>query len=133
MSRDRTDTERLTVYISGPMTGLPEYNYPAFAAAAEAWRDLGHTVLSPHEAFGGDKGRDYHDYIREDVRMLVQCDAIALLPGWERSRGARLELHVAQMMGCAVYSALTFVPLDVPQMDALLAPAAAPPSPGTAP
>lgn len=44
----------MRVYIAGPMTGLPEYNFPAFHAAAKAWRDAGWEVLNPAEAFDGD-------------------------------------------------------------------------------
>lgn len=100
------------VYLAGPMTGLPEFNYPAFAEAAARMRENGWTVLSPHENFNGDKTKEYREYIRADLAMLMQSTAIALLPGWEKSRGARFELHVAQMMGCSVYDATTMLPLD---------------------
>ena len=102
----------MRVYIAGPMTGLPEFNYPAFGDAATRWRAAGHDALSPAENFNGDTTRDYREYIKADILMLARADAIALLPGWEKSRGARFELHAAQMMGLAVFDAVTLEPLS---------------------
>lgn len=116
------------VYLSGPMTGIADFNFPAFANAAAAWREAGFDVRSPHEAFGGDKTRAYAEYIREDVRMMLDCTAIAMLPGWEASRGARMELHLAQMMGFDVYRAADFTPLDAPALAVIV-----PPPPGATP
>lgn len=114
------DVSHEVVYISGPMTGLPEFNYPAFARAQSAWEARGALVRSPHTAFSGDQSRSYGDCIRADVAMLVECSAIAMLPGWMASRGAKMELLVAQMMGCRVYDALTFAPLPVPTLTVFL-------------
>lgn len=41
------------LYLAGPMTGLPDFNYPAFHAAAAAWRAAGWTVANPAENFNG--------------------------------------------------------------------------------
>ncbi len=87
----------MRVYVSGPMTGLPGLNFPAFEAAATALRAKGYEVVSPHE---DDKpGLEWHEYLRADLALLVTCDAIASLPGWEQSKGARLEHHVADELG----------------------------------
>jgi hypothetical protein len=99
------------VYIAGPMTGRPEFNYPAFHAAAANWRRAGWAVLNPAENFGGDTTRDYREYMRADLRMLTEADAIAFLPGWTESRGARFEHGVALMLGLEMYDALTFARL----------------------
>lgn len=98
----------MKIYIAGPMTGLEDKNYPAFQSAKERCIALGHDAISPHDAFGGDSTRPYTDYIREDTKMLLECEAIALLPGWEKSRGARYELLLAQMLGLVVLESLTF-------------------------
>lgn len=90
-----------TVYISGPMTGLPELNFPAFHAAARQLRDLGHTVFNPAEV-GEEPGKTWEDYMRKDIKLLCECDTILLLPGWEKSKGAHLELHIAHRIGMEV-------------------------------
>ena len=90
-----------TVYISGPMTGLPDLNFPAFHAAALHLRGLGLDAVNPAE-INPDIGMSWEACMRADIRALCDCDAIALLPGWERSKGAHLELHIAHRLGMAV-------------------------------
>ena len=95
-----------TVYLSGPMTGLPEFNYPAFHNAAQRWREAGWTVLSPAELdIQEGEALTWAEYLRRDLRLLLDCDAIAMLPGWEDSKGAALERHVAATLGLAVLDA----------------------------
>lgn len=90
-----------TIYISGPMTGLPDLNFPAFNAAARMLRDLGHDVRNPAEV-GEEPGKSWEDYMRKDLRLLCDCTHIYLLPGWEKSKGAHLELHIAHRLGMEV-------------------------------
>lgn len=92
------------IYIAGPMTGYPQHNYPAFEAAAGDLRALGFRVVSPHELHDDDMGRPFDWYLRRDLKALVECDAIALLPGWQDSRGASLEHHVAVALGLQVFT-----------------------------
>lgn len=82
------------VYIAGPMSGLPELNHPAFNAAASALRGAGYDVVNPAELVP-DPGTEWHACMRTDIRELVTCDAVALLPGWETSRGACIEQRLA--------------------------------------
>lgn len=89
----------MKVYLAGPMTGIPEYNYPEFARVAAAIRARGWEVLSPHEEFGGDKTRTRAAYMREDIRMLLECEGVVLLSDWIDSPGARLEVANAQEFG----------------------------------
>jgi hypothetical protein len=93
------------VYISGPMRGYFEDNYPAFHAAAAAWRRSGWKVLNPAEHFNGDHTRTFAEYMRVDIHDLLHATAIAMLPKWEASTGARRELLIAQTLGLAVYYA----------------------------
>lgn len=120
-----------TVYLAGPMTGYPEFNYPAFHEGAARLRALGFRVLNPAENFGGDQTRDYREYMRADAAMILSADGIALLPGWERSKGARFELHLAQLLGLSVFDATTGAPLEAPQV--VTADPAPPPSPAAPP
>lgn len=96
------------IYIAGPMTGYADYNFPAFHAAARAWREMGWEVLNPAEAFDGDTTRPYRDYVVHDIDLLNTCDAIAVLPGWdgEGARGSVWEWGVAIMLlGIPSYNA----------------------------
>lgn len=92
------------IYISGPMTGIPEFNHPAFNAAAAALRATGLEVVNPAELDTQDAGTplEWADYLRRDIRALVDCTAIYLLPGWEKSKGARLEKRIAEELGMRV-------------------------------
>lgn len=88
------------IYIAGPMTGLPESNYPAFNAAASQLRALGHEVQNPAE---NPKRDSWAGYMRLGVAQLVQCDCIVLLPGWSESKGALIERQLAQMLDMEVF------------------------------
>lgn len=83
------------IYLSGPMTGEPEHNFPVFNKAAADLRAEGKTVFNPAESFGGRTDLQRKEYMRADVEALLKCKGIALLPGWRRSKGAVLEALVA--------------------------------------
>lgn len=86
------------IYVAGPMSGLPELNFPAFHAAAAKLRAEGFDVVNPAE-INSDPAAKWEDCMRADIRELVTCDGIALLPGWGDSRGAKLEAHIAEALG----------------------------------
>lgn len=89
------------LYLSGPMTGHHEHNFPAFRAEAQRLRALGFDVVSPAEIdIAADA--DWHGAMRADLGALLTCDAIAMLPGWQRSSGAHLEMHVAHRVGMEI-------------------------------
>lgn len=92
------------LYIAGPMTGLPDLNFPAFHAAARQLRDLGHEVINPAEICP-DPNADWHDCMRKDIAALVTCTGIVLLPGWRNSKGATLEHHIAERLGFEIVEA----------------------------
>lgn len=89
-----------TIYVSGPMTGYDDFNYPAFFKAEHRLRESGYNVINP-AVFGGahQTGLDYHGLLRRDIRLLLECTGIALLPGWEDSLGASTERQVAKACG----------------------------------
>lgn len=89
------------VYLSGPMTGIAEHNFPAFYAEAARLRAAGYEVINPAE-LNPDVSMTWEECLRVDIRELCQCDAIALMPGWERSKGANFELLVAHRLGFEV-------------------------------
>jgi len=92
----------MKIYLSGPISGLPDLNRPAFAQAASHLRALGWLVVSPHE-LEHRHGRTWVDYMREDLAAMMTADALLMLPGWEDSRGARLELTLARDLEMRIY------------------------------
>jgi hypothetical protein len=96
------------------MTGLPEFNYPAFNAAAYRLRSLGYHVLNPAENFGGraDHPAGRAAYMRADLGHVMNADAVAVLPGWESSPGALLEIAVALELGLPIIDAHTRQPIQ---------------------
>lgn len=109
----------MILYMAGQMTDIPDLNWPAFDQAAAEWRADGHTVINPAEMdreMGIDstvwetldeRGRNslMRKVFAADFTALCQCDGIVLLPGWEKSRGARVELSIAQLLRMQVFDA----------------------------
>lgn len=108
----------MRVYIAGPMTGLPEFNFPAFHDAAARWRAAGWEVENPAESFDGDTTLPYKVYVEADMAKIRNCDAIAMLPGWDgpNARGAVWEREIAKLLGLAIYDADTSV-IPTPQQE----------------
>lgn len=113
MSRN---TERKSCYIAGPMTGIAEFNFPAFDQAAEFLRAAKWRVISPAEMDRLDgfeeKGMtgnepltdaQRHGFARNDIGALLQVGAIVLLPGWRNSTGATNEAKIAAWLGLDAY------------------------------
>ncbi len=97
-----THTKALPVlYVAGPMSGLPEFNYPAFNHAAHQLRQAGYPVINPAED-GLPVESPWALHVRLGLTKLMRCDAVAVLPGAENSRGAQLEIATAQALGMRV-------------------------------
>jgi hypothetical protein len=113
----------MKIYLAGPMRGIPEFNFPAFYAAAAELRKAGHFVFNPAERDNEKHGTDIskgnatgdesvaasqHGFnLREalgaDLAFIcAHADAIALLPGWENSKGANAERATAVALGLEV-------------------------------
>lgn len=90
----------MMLYCSGPISGMPDANRPAFTRAAAALRQAGYTVVNPHELQAAPAS--WETAMRVDLKALVECDGVAILPGWGWSRGAQLELVVATELGMRV-------------------------------
>lgn len=89
----------MKLYIAGPMTGLPDFNFPAFNAAELALQAAGFETANPARHGAGEPGLEWADYMRRDIPDLLTCDGVALLPDWHRSRGACLEVRIADDLG----------------------------------
>ena len=80
------------------MSGIAEHNFPAFNEAAAKLRALGHEIVNPAE----NPLQKWEDCLKLDIKQLCDCDTIIMLPGWELSKGAHLELHVAHRVGITI-------------------------------
>lgn len=87
------------IYLCGPMTGLPEFNFPAFHAAAQALRESGYTVFNPAEN-GLPVTAPWADHMRTDIKALMGCRAVATLDGTMGSKGATLESTLPANWAC---------------------------------
>lgn len=83
------------VYIAGPMTVLPDFNRPAFFAAADELAVNGDTPLNPAVL---PDGLSQADYMAICIAMLQRADTILLLKGWSESAGACAELALAEKL-----------------------------------
>lgn len=99
------------IYLSGPMSGMPHYNFPAFDYAAAKLRAEGHEVFSPADndrkyGLTGDTTIPFPPGITARVLMKDDCnyicdhaERIAFLPGFENSKGAKVERALSDMFG----------------------------------
>ena len=87
------------IYIAGPMSGLPNFNRDAFNAEAHRLLGLGYVALNP--AILPD-GLEQHQYMAICIEMVKMADQLVMLPGWERSAGARAEHALAIKLGKAI-------------------------------
>lgn len=104
----------MKLYLSGPMRGRRLHNFPLFFRAALELRERGHQVVNPAErdmAAGFDpsngdlaaQGIDVRQLFAHDFEDVLGCDAVVLLPEWDRSQGARAERVVAHFAGRHCY------------------------------
>ncbi len=116
------------LYLAGPMTGIPQFNFPLFDAAAKDLRSRGLLITSPHENdtpavqaaawaspdgklddAGKIAGETWGDILARDVKLVAdECSGVVVLPGWGKSKGARLEVFVALQCKLPVF---TYEPL----------------------
>jgi len=91
------------LYLAGPMSGFAEHNFPLFNRVAGLLRDAGHTVFNPAENDDGGVRQSRSFYMQLDIPALLASEAVVLLPGWQRSRGASLEVWLALDLGMPIY------------------------------
>lgn len=104
------------LYLAGPMNGYPDHNFPAFRKVADELRALGYVVTSPAELDEPGDGPDvrlhtWEWYMLRDMRHLANCGGIAVLEGWEDSRGATLEIFLGAMLGLPLFTASSLLNL----------------------
>lgn len=85
------------IYISGPMTGYPELNYPAFNTIENKLLSDGWLVENP-ATIGVIEGAEWDDYMAASLLQIGKCGAMYMLKGWQMSRGACLEQLIAHSL-----------------------------------
>jgi hypothetical protein len=98
------------VYICGPITGTPQGNNKTFERTATWYRNRGFLVINPHEvadSFANDIP-EYKIMRSELAEIAVHVDFIALLPEWEKSRGALVEIATGIISGIPFVKAFSF-------------------------
>lgn len=108
---------RPRVYVAGPMSSFPEtFNFPAFFKAHDELEEQGYEAINPAgldiaagytlEKLKQLSSAEFQEFlkgaVKRDLDAIQTCDAIAMLPGWESSKGAKAELAVAQWLGLDV-------------------------------
>jgi hypothetical protein len=112
-----------TIYIAGPMRGYEDFNYPAFHEAERILVSIGWDVVNPAKmdeeeldkkegvdplTFDPHESHEDQDTLRtllaRDLLAIAEkCTAIYMLDGWEKSRGALAEWHLAKALGIKIY------------------------------
>lgn len=121
----------MKVYLAGPMSGIPQFNFPEFYRVAALLRAGGWNVVSPAElddhetslaALSSKDGtpqdahRSWGDFLARDVKLIADegIEGIVFLPGWEKSRGARLEASVGLLCNAKFFYYISDVIEEIP-------------------
>ena len=120
----------MRIYLAGPMTGYPQFNFPRFDAAEANLQKRGYDVVAPADlhdeavraealaspdgSLGSVSSVSWGECLAQDVRLIADTgvEAIVCLSGWERSRGARLEAFVGRLCGLPVLRFSIFDPMQ---------------------
>lgn len=123
-----------SIYIAGPMRGIPQFNFPSFDAARMRLGSAGWWVRCPAER---DRNADFDpagltgledldeigfnlpDALKHCFLDVLDVDAIALLPGWTRSEGARAEALVGALTGRTLYQYFQHRPIMLEPLDGI--------------
>lgn len=110
----------MKIYLAGPMRGKKDFNFPLFIKRSAQLRQLGHEVFNPAERdlkkYGSklksetgneddikNTGFSLRDALGADLAWICKhAEAIAVLPGWRKSKGAKAEVATAKALGLIV-------------------------------
>lgn len=90
-----------TAYVAGKITGLPKEDVQnKFNQLSSRLTGMGYNVVNPASVL--DDSRNWNDAVRSDIKQMLECDEVHLLPDWQESRGAQLERDIALRLGMQV-------------------------------
>lgn len=90
----------MKIFISGPITGSPFYK-THFAAAQIQLEKAGYVVANPAD---NEKCGSWQHYMFASISQMLECDGVAYLADWMYSKGAQIEIRLAQDLGMPVES-----------------------------
>lgn len=107
--------KKVTIYIAGPMTGIPNFNYPAFHEAESVLKRLfpDAVIENPARNFGGRQDLPYETYLEAAFKQVRRSDTIFLLPGWKESKGVARELEIAKDLKLNIFSTILALTLNM--------------------
>jgi hypothetical protein len=98
------------------MSGVEDFNFPLFFETEKKLKELGYEVINPAHNDGEDlesalemagtpdkPNNSWGYYMRRDLPHVLDVDALCVLPNWRKSKGASLEVHVAEALGLPIY------------------------------
>lgn len=106
------------IYVAGPMSGYENFNHPTFNKVSEKFTEEGWNVFNPAafdlvtygsieraaEAYADNKQEFLRYAMGIDLGWIAaKADAIAMLPGWENSKGARAEHALAVVLDIPIF------------------------------
>lgn len=107
----------MKIYIAGPMSSVKDFNFPLFFETETKLKELGYEIINPARNDGntleealenaGSPERPNHSwasYMRRDLPSVLAVNAICVLPDWQKSKGARLEISVAEALDIPIYT-----------------------------
>jgi hypothetical protein len=100
VAQERAKKKVRHLYLSGPITGIPNDNHPLFNSVAAALRKQGFHVFNPA---CNDETKPRWYLMAIDLIQVLLADGVAVLPGWNKSLGASLEVTIALETGKRIF------------------------------
>jgi len=94
------------IYIAGPMSGIADWNYQAFFDAEKTLKEQhGYdNILNPATNPKNPDGHSWSEFMRDAIKLIIQCDHAVFLNGWEKSMGANIEMLIAKSLGMGLFN-----------------------------
>jgi len=90
----------MKIYVSGKITGLDlEVAHQNFDVGVQYLKAQGFEPINPMDLVPYHPDLTWKDYMRADIKALCDCDGILMISGWRKSKGAKLERHIAKSLG----------------------------------
>ena len=91
-------------YIAGPITGIKDFNFPAFFAMEESLKNSGlETILNPASNKKDPNTTSWKEFMIDAIDMVMRSEQVVFLEGWEKSKGARVEMELAKGLGLGIF------------------------------